>query len=70
MAHLTLQLGAALVVPFPVPGRRGWVVNLRQRALREAGLAAPAGMLGGRCQTNVSDPANRLPPRGRDGDAR
>ena len=43
MAHLTLQLGAALVIPFDAPGRmtntgRGW----RNRALRAAVAAGGA----------------------------
>jgi hypothetical protein len=46
MAHLTLQLGAALVIPFDAPGRMtstgcGW----RSRAMRAAVAAgAAAGM--------------------------
>lgn len=42
MAHLTLQLGTALVVPFP-GSRRGnpRSANWRGRALREAVFASP-----------------------------
>ena len=47
MAHLTLQLGTALVVPFPAPGRGNpapppW----RGRALREAIFASPEPISG------------------------
>jgi hypothetical protein len=44
MAHFSLPLGAALVVPFGLPfrrARRGW--NWRLRALREAAAAGRDG---------------------------
>jgi hypothetical protein len=44
MAHLTLQLGAAIIVPFDLKhGRRTWRNYWRTRALREA-AATEAGL--------------------------
>jgi hypothetical protein len=44
MAHLTLQLGAAIIVPFDLKrGRRAWRNYWRTRALREA-AATEAGL--------------------------
>ncbi len=57
MAHLTLQLGAAVVVPIRAPGKMAsGRARWRVRALREAAAAAAASLGFGWSASHIGSP--------------